>query len=392
MASECLDGIYGSPEAVEQALFNKLENFPKVTTRDPQRLRNLADLLSELQAAKEDGYLAEDSGEEDKADSQEVQSTCTRVCGEGLSSRACAKICLVSVFPNEILRTQEVRLVRQEEFQTAMAANMSHLFSQMQDLLGQLARPDAARKGFKKITLRTVDTDVVVLAIAHVSELDIEELWVAFGTGKNFRYIPAHEIAKSLGPDKSKALPVFHAFTGCDTVSAFATRGKKTAWDTWNAYDMATEAFMALSKAPKSIPEEVISIVERFTILLYFRTSSQVNIDQARLELFTKKGRGMEQIPPTKEALVQHLKRAVYQGGHCWGQALEVAPNMPSPADWGSDNSTAQLLLVHFVKRNPPLPHSVMRSLAKVIASCSLDIEVLMDPGGASMVLLDCHC
>ncbi len=113
---------------------------------------------------------------------------------------------------------------------------------------------DAARKGFKKITLLTVDTDVVVLAIAHVSELGIEELWVAFGTGKNFRYIPAHEIAKSLGPDKSKALPVLHAFTGCDTVSTFATRGKKTAWDTWNAFDMATEAFMALSKAPKSIP------------------------------------------------------------------------------------------------------------------------------------------
>ncbi len=71
------------------------------------------------------------------------------------------------------------------------------------------------------------------------------------------------------------------------------------------------------------------------TFLLYNHTSSQINIDQARLELFTKKGRGMEQIPPTKDALVQHLKRAVYQGGQCWGQALEVAPNMPSPTDWG---------------------------------------------------------
>lgn len=58
MAWERLDEIYGSPEAVEQALFNKLENFPKVTTKDPQRLRDLADLLTELLAAKEDGYLA----------------------------------------------------------------------------------------------------------------------------------------------------------------------------------------------------------------------------------------------------------------------------------------------------------------------------------------------
>lgn len=42
MAWERLDQIYGLPEAVEQALFNKLENFPKVTTKDLQRLRDLA--------------------------------------------------------------------------------------------------------------------------------------------------------------------------------------------------------------------------------------------------------------------------------------------------------------------------------------------------------------
>ncbi len=54
MAWKRLDEIYDSPEAIEQALFNKLENFPKVTMKDPRRLRDLADLLSEQQAAKED--------------------------------------------------------------------------------------------------------------------------------------------------------------------------------------------------------------------------------------------------------------------------------------------------------------------------------------------------
>ena len=41
-------------------------------------------------------------------------------------------------------------------------------------------------------------------------------LWIAFGTGKNFRYIPVHDIAKAIGPRKSQALPMFHAHTGCD--------------------------------------------------------------------------------------------------------------------------------------------------------------------------------
>lgn len=37
--------------------------------------------------------------EGDKADTQGVTSRCTQVCGEGVSARACAKICLVNVYP-----------------------------------------------------------------------------------------------------------------------------------------------------------------------------------------------------------------------------------------------------------------------------------------------------
>ena len=47
--------------------------------------------------------------------------------------------------------------------------------------------------GHRKIMLRTVDTDVVVLAVSVVQELQPrDELWVAFGTGKGFRYLAAH--------------------------------------------------------------------------------------------------------------------------------------------------------------------------------------------------------
>lgn len=57
MAWERLDETFGSPEAVEQALFSKLESFPRVTMKDPYKLRDLADLLSEVEAAKRDGHL-----------------------------------------------------------------------------------------------------------------------------------------------------------------------------------------------------------------------------------------------------------------------------------------------------------------------------------------------
>ena len=57
---------------------------------------------------------------------------------------------------------------------------------------------DAGRCGFQRITIRTVDTDVVVLAVSCVRLFNITELWLAFGTGKHLLFIPAHEIADSL--------------------------------------------------------------------------------------------------------------------------------------------------------------------------------------------------
>ena len=72
---------------------------------------------------------------------------------------------------------------------------------------------DAARKGSQKLLIRTVDTDILVLAIAYVERLGVQELWVAFGTGKKFRYLAAHEISQALGSAKSRALPMFHSFT-----------------------------------------------------------------------------------------------------------------------------------------------------------------------------------
>ncbi|KAL6487592.1 hypothetical protein MHYP_G00042180 [Metynnis hypsauchen] len=57
LAWERLEETYGSPEAIEHALFTKVEKFPKVSSNDPQKLRDLADLLSELEYAKLDGSL-----------------------------------------------------------------------------------------------------------------------------------------------------------------------------------------------------------------------------------------------------------------------------------------------------------------------------------------------
>ena len=88
----------------------------------------------------------------------------------------------------------------------------------------------AAICGHLNILIRTVDTDVVVLAVSVAETLGPEyELRQAFGTGKHFRYLATHKISIGFGPIMAQALPMFHALTGCDTVSSVVGHGKKTA-------------------------------------------------------------------------------------------------------------------------------------------------------------------
>lgn len=60
---------------------------------------------------------------------------------------------------------------------------------------------DAVSHGYDKVTIRTSDTDVLVLAVFGVQHLwpSLKELWVHFGMGKHTKFLAAHELARALG-------------------------------------------------------------------------------------------------------------------------------------------------------------------------------------------------
>ena len=124
------------------------------------------------------------------------------------------------------------------------------------------------------------------------------------------------------------------SLAGCDTVSRFGGRDKRTAWDIWNAYVEVTPAFCALSATPESV-ENWLGPLERFVVLLYYRTSSQEFVNRARKQQFTHKCRAIDGLPPTQAALLQHTKRAAYQAGHCWAHTMITTPELPYPSEWG---------------------------------------------------------
>ena len=79
---------------------------------------------------------------------------------------------------------------------------------------------ELVRKGLKRITILTVDTDVVVIALNSFWDMrDVEELWIEFGRGKDRKWIPIHLNAYTIGKEMCRAIIFRYALTGCDTVT-----------------------------------------------------------------------------------------------------------------------------------------------------------------------------
>ncbi|KAJ8353186.1 hypothetical protein SKAU_G00207530 [Synaphobranchus kaupii] len=56
-----------------------------------------------------------------------------------------------------------------------------------------------------------------------------------------------------------------------------------------------------------------MKILENFVVMMYDRSSTADGVDNARLDMFARKQRPYEAIPPTQAALLQHVRRATYQ-------------------------------------------------------------------------------
>jgi len=142
-------------------------------------------------------------------------------------------------------------------------------------------------------------------------------------------------VVHTIGPEKASGLPFFHAFTWCDTVSAFHGKRKKSARQTWNVCKEILITFTKLSQCVTALDNADLQSLEKFVVVMYDRCSADASVNDARPNLFARKQRPYDAIPPTQSALKLHSKRAAYQGGIIWGQATLPLPVTESPADWG---------------------------------------------------------
>ncbi|KAG5862867.1 hypothetical protein JTB14_035651 [Gonioctena quinquepunctata] len=154
--------------------------------------------------------------------------------------------------------------------------------------------------------------------------------------GKHYRFFHINAICISLGESKSRALPVFHLFSVCDTTSAFKGKSKKSIWEAWQSFQDVTDTFVYLATHPFQLlkaDSEHFKKLERLTTVQYDKTTPFSSINQIRKELFYQKNRAMDKLPPTEDALLQHIRRAVYQAG-IWTTNTQTQQVIPSLHDF----------------------------------------------------------
>ena len=95
---------------------------------------------------------------------------------------------------------------------------------------------DASINGYEKIKVVTVNTDVTLIAIGIYHLLSVSELWVEFRTGGDRCWYPIHIYANLLRQEECRALLFWYSFIGCDTVSLFAGKGKRTCCNYGNVF------------------------------------------------------------------------------------------------------------------------------------------------------------
>lgn len=152
---------------------------------------------------------------------------------------------------------------------------------------------------------------------------------------------------------------MFNIFSiGCDSTSSFYGKGKKTAWDTLLRNREYFNSFRSLGNAfPPS--EELVLQLNRFVCLLYGDKNSE-NVNKCRFSLFKSGKCSDDQLPPTCDSLLQHIRRANYQAA-IWLNCLQPHMTIPPPSENGWQIIEGQLEVVWMTI--PPAPDSLLENV-----------------------------
>jgi len=144
----------------------------------------------------------------------------------------------------------------------------------------------AATPHVKAVIISSDDTDVRI-SFAHAIPVPIYQRCIS---QLQARYVDISKIAGVLGQEVSKAHLGLHAFTGCDTVSAFAGIGKAGPLKLLRSKNEFQVIFQNLGEQ-WSLTEELCVQLESFVRAMYGMKKGNQDVNQWRYAVFcSKKG------------------------------------------------------------------------------------------------------
>jgi len=76
--------------------------------------------------------------------------------------------------------------------------------------------------------------------------------------------------------------------------------------------DEVSSSFAKLSQCPSAVEDSDLQALERFVVLMYDRSRDVTIVNEASLDLFARKQRPYDSIPPTQAPLKEHAKCAFF--------------------------------------------------------------------------------
>ena len=140
-----------------------------------------------------------------------------------------------------------------------------------------------AESGYKSV-VTAEDTDVLVLCLGMCNKIR-RCMYQKCGTKARTRFLDITKRSNTLGRSVCNALIGMHAFTGCDTISAFAGWGKMTALKEMKSDKAYQEAFTELGRSWE-VSEELSEKLQEITCRLYLPSTRTTQVNKLRCQIF----------------------------------------------------------------------------------------------------------
>ena len=199
------------------------------------------------------------------------------------------------------------------------------------------------QKPFTGVIIRSIDTDVTLLSIAHHGIINIQSYYIkkVNNCNRTFTFINIKTVGKILkekwGVDEPNILLTLHSISGCDTTSFIGYATKQNLFSTYLSNTDQLQDLLLFGASP-NVKYECVQAAEKLVLLCYSNKSSSFalgaktsqicySLDSLRkvMAIGCLKNNSLDmstKLPPTSNSFYQHCLRC-WRQTYTWKKAFE---------------------------------------------------------------------